>query len=261
MFDGRLLLLCGLLIALPARAADSAAAAVTVFAAASLTNAVQDLGDGFSKSSGVPVKLSFAASSALARQIESGAPADVFFSADLDWMDYLAAHGLIRPDTRRDVIGNRLVLIAPASSLLKLTIAPHFGLAAALGKGRLATGDPDSVPVGRYARSALMSLDVWSQVADRLIRADNVRAALAYVASGEAPLGIVYETDALLEKNVRTVDVFPAETHAPITYPIALTRNGSPAAAKFVAYVLSPAGDAVFKQYGFTSLLGEPRLR
>jgi molybdate transport system substrate-binding protein len=254
------LLVGWMLAAVPAFASDEVPASITVFGAASLTNALQELADGFTKSSGIAVKLSFAASSALARQIESGAPADVFFSADVDWMDFLETHGLIRPDSRHDVIGNRLVLIAPASSLIKLTILPHFGLAQALGKGRLATGDPDSVPVGRYARSALTALGVWNEVADRLVRADNVRAALAFVASGEAPLGIVYETDALVEKNVRTVDVFPANTHPPITYPIALTKSAAPNAAKFVAYVRGPAGDAVFKQFGFTPLRDAPRL-
>jgi molybdate transport system substrate-binding protein len=175
-------------------------------------------------------------------------------------MDYLETHGLLRPDSRHDVIGNRLVLIAPASSPIKLTIAAHFPLAQALGKGRLATGDPDSVPVGRYARAALTALGVWNEVAERLVRADNVRAALAFVASGEAPLGIVYETDALVEKNVRTVDVFPANTHPPITYPIALTKAAGSNAARFVGYVRGPTGDAVFKQFGFTPLRDAPRL-
>ena len=151
-------------------------------------------------------------SSALARQIENGARADVFFSADLEWMDYLQARNLIQPATRRDLLGNQLVLIAPLDGKIKLKIAPHFALAAALGRGRLATGDPDSVPAGRYAHEALAHLDVWEQVAPRLVRADSVRAALAFVDRGEAALGIVYATDAMIDKNVRVIDVFPADT-------------------------------------------------
>jgi molybdate transport system substrate-binding protein len=224
---------------------------ITVFAAASLTNVMQELGDGFTRESSIPVRFSFAASSALARQIENGAPADVFFSADIEWMDYLQTRNLIRRDTRHNLLGNRLVLIAPADSQISLKIAPHFALAAALGKGRLATGDPDSVPVGRYAREALTTLGVWSEVSERLVRADSVRSALAFVDRGEAPLGIVYQTDALIDKGVRVVDVFPDDTHQPIVYPIALTGGAKPDAAKFVAYLRGPAGEIAFKAYGF----------
>ena len=180
-----------------------------------------ELSTTWEKSSGVPVKLSFASSSVLARQIEAGGRADVFISADQEWMDYLQARNLIEKPSRRNLVGNRLVLIAPADSKLELKIAPGFKLAAALGGGRLSTGDPDTVPVGRYARSALMSLGVWDEVADRLVRADNVRSAMTFVARGEVPLGIVYTTDALIDKNVRIVDTFPANSHAPITYPAA----------------------------------------
>ena len=225
-----------------------------MFAAASLTNALQDLGDAFTKETSIPVRFSFAASSALARQIENGAPADVFFSADLEWMDYLQSRNLIQRDTRRDIVGNRLVLIAPSDSRIKLKIEPHFALAAALGKGRLATGDPDSVPVGRYAREALTTLGVWNDVAERLVRADSVRSALAFVDRGEAQLGIVYETDALIDKQVRVVDVFPADSHLPIVYPIALTRAAKADAARFVEYIRGPAGQLAFKSYGFTPL-------
>jgi molybdate transport system substrate-binding protein len=228
--------------------------AIVVFAAASLTNALQDLGDAFSKQTSIPVKFSFAASSVLARQIENGAPADVFFSADIDWMDYLQKRNLIQPASRHDVLGNRLVLIAPSNSVIELKIKPHFPLAAALGNKRLATGDPDSVPVGRYAKAALTSLGVWDEVADRLIRADSVRSALAFVDRGEAPLGIVYETDAMVDKRVRVVDVFPATSHAPIVYPIALTTTAKADAAKFVTYIASPAADVTFKAYGFVRL-------
>src|ERR1700722_10586337 len=182
-----------------AQAADKPS--IVVFAAASLTNVLQDLGDAFTKQTSIPVKFSFAASSALARQIESGAPADVFFSADLDWMDYLQKRNLIQSASRRDVVGNRPVLIAPRDSAIELKIKPHFPLATALGSKRLATGDPDAVPVGRYAREALTNLGVWDEVADRIVRADSVRSALAFVDRGEAPLGIVYETDAMIDKH------------------------------------------------------------
>lgn len=241
------------LIALQAFAADSDRG-ITVFAAASLTNVLQDLGDAFTKDTSVAVRFSFAASSALARQIENGSRADMFFSADLEWMDYLQARNLIQAATRHDVIGNQLVLIAPADSTVNLKIAPHFALAAAVGKGRLATGDPDSVPVGRYAHEALANLGVWDEVAARLVRADSVRSALAFVDRGEAALGIVYATDALVDKNVRVVDVFPAASHMPIIYPAALTSGSKADAAKFLAYIRGPAGDMAFKHAGFTPL-------
>lgn len=243
-----------LLFGVAAFSADSPKPPITVFGAASLTNALQDLGDGYTKETGTPVKLSFAASSVLARQIESGAQADIFFAADLEWMDYLQGRNLINKSSRRDVLGNNLVLIAPVDSKVDLKIAPNFPLVAALAGGRLATGDPDSVPVGKYARSALVSLGVWNDIQDRLVRAENVRSALMFVDRREAPLGIVYETDALVDKKVRVVDVFPANSHLPITYPIALTVSAKPEAAKFVEYLLSPAGDAVFKKYGFKTL-------
>jgi len=229
-------------------------AAITVFGAASLTNVLQDLGDGFTAQTSIPVRFSFAASSALAKQIENGAPADVFFSADIEWMDYLQERNLIQPATRHDVVGNRLVLIAPSDATVNLKIAVNFPLAATLGKGRLAMGDPDSVPVGRYAKQALTRLSVWDSVVDRLIRADSVRSALSFVDRGEAPLGIVYETDALVDKHVRIVDTFPADSHSPIIYPLALTSHASADAAKFTAYLRGPAGDAAFVHYGFKPL-------
>src|SRR6266704_1823688 len=238
------------LFGLTSIAAATGKPSITVFAAASLTNALQELGDGFTKETSIPVRFSFAASSALARQIENGAPADVFFSADLEWMDYLQTRNLIQRDTRRDALGNRLVLIAPADSKINLKIEPRFPLTKALGTGRLATGDPDSVPVGRYAREALTTLGVWNDVADRMVRADSVRSALAFVDRGEAPLGIVYETDALIDKHVRVVDVFPAGSHQPIIYPIALTSAAKTDAARFVAYIRGSAGGVAFKAYG-----------
>jgi molybdate transport system substrate-binding protein len=253
-FSGIGLLLWLSLFISPSIAADAAKLPLTVFAAASLTDALQELGNSFMKETSIAVRFSFAASSALARQIENGSPADVFFSADLEWMDYLQTRNLIQRDTRHDVLANRLVLIAPADSKIKLKIEPHFPLAATLGKGRLATGDPDAVPVGRYAREALTTLGIWNDVADRMVRADSVRSALAFVDRGEAPLGIVYETDALIDKHVRVVDVFPANSHLPIVYPIALTGAAKSDAGRFVAYIRGPAGDAVFKAYGFTVL-------
>jgi len=248
------LVLVACLAGLPAAAADEDRPAITVFAAASLTNVLQELGDGFTKDSSMSVRFSFAASSALARQIENGSRADVFFSADLEWMDYLQARNLIQPATRHDVLGNELVLIAPVNSKVTMKIAPHFALAATLGKGRLATGDPDSVPVGRYAHEALVNLGVWDAVSARLVRADSVRSALAFVERGEAALGIVYATDALIDKSVRVVDVFPGNTHMPIIYPAALTVGARPEAARFLAYIRGPAGSLAFRHYGFKPL-------
>jgi len=235
-----------------AHAADSKGG-LTVFAAASLTDALKEVSDAYTKGGGAPVRLSFGASSALARQIEAGAQADVFFSADTEWVDYLQARNLADKATRQNVLSNRLVLIAGAGNPIALKIAPNFPLAAAIGKSRLATADPDSVPVGRYARSALTSLGVWNEVADRIVRADNVRVALAYVARGEAALGIVYETDALIEKQVRVVDTFPTTTHLPIVYPIVLTPTAGPAAKSYAQFVAGPQAAVIFKKYGFSS--------
>jgi molybdate transport system substrate-binding protein len=241
-------------LAAPVRAAESNDDGLLVFAAASLTNALDEIGKAYTQQTRQPVKFSYAASSALARQLESGARADAFLSADLEWMDYVQARNLIDRSTRRNVLGNRLALVAPADSRIELKIAPGFGLAAALGSnGRLATGDPDSVPVGKYARSALTSLGVWDEVADRLVRADNVRSALAFIARGETPLGIVYETDARIEKRVRVVDFFPADSHPRIVYPVAVTSTAKPAARQFVDFLQSAPAQEIFKKYGFTT--------
>lgn len=246
-----LVILLSMLTAAPG--ALSAERDVTVFAAVSLTNALQDIGRDYEASGGGKVKFSFAASSLLARQIEAGAAADLFFSADAEWMDYLAQRKLIRTATRRDVVSNRLVLVAPAGSTVALTIAPGFALAAALGDSRLALADPDTVPAGKYAKAALTALGVWPSVAGKLARAENVRAALAYVARGEAALGIVYATDAKAEPKVRTVDIFAADTHPAIVCPVALTASSEgPEARAFLAYIVSDKAAAVFKRYGFS---------
>ena len=242
-----------LLLSLAAQAAPDRAP-VTVFAAASLTDALQEVARAYTATSGGTVRFSFAASSMLARQIESGAAADVFFSADEDWMDYLVRRDLVDPATRHSLLGNRLVLVAPADSTVRLTIEPHFPLLAALQGGRLATGDPDTVPVGRYARASLTSLGVWNDVAGRLVAADNVRGALAFVARGEAPLGIVYETDARIDSKVRIVGIFPEGSHAPIVYPVALTKGAAPAAGQFIEFLRGPVAQATFERYGFVVL-------
>jgi molybdate transport system substrate-binding protein len=236
-----------------AAAADDAKS-VLVFGAASLTDVLDELGKAFTAQTQVQVKSSLAASSALAKQIEAGAPADVFFSADLEWMDYLEQRKLLRAGSRHDVVRNRLVLIAPADSKVSVKIAPGFDLVKALGDGKLVTGDPDSVPVGKYAHTALEKLGAWNSVESRIVRAENVRSALAFVARGEAPLGIVYQTDALAEKRVRIVDVFPEDSHPPVTYPIALTTRANPDAQRFVDFVISDAAKPIFRKYGFSPL-------
>ncbi len=228
-----------------------ARAELLVFAAASLTDVLDEVGAAYTSRSNQAVKFSFAASSTLARQIEAGARADAFVSADLDWMDYLQARNLIERATRTNVAANRLVLVAPADSTIELKIGPGFALASALGSGRLATGDPESVPVGRYARSALTTLGVWNEVADRLVRTENVRSALAFIARGEVPLGIVYATDALVEKRVRIVDTFPADSHLPIVYPAAATAAARPGAREFVAFLREEPAQALLRKYGF----------
>ena len=244
-----LVAIVGLLCSPWAGAADRV---LTVFAAASLTDVLQPIGSAFTARTGQPVRFSFAASSVLARQIESGAPADVFISADQDWMDYLQQRRLIRADTRSDVAGNALVLIAPVDSRLALKVAPGFALAAALGPtGRLAMADPASVPAGRYAQQALNQLGVWASVQQRSVAADNVRTALNFVARGEAPLGIVYATDARSEPRVRVVSVFPAGSHDPIVYPAAALTSAGPQAAAFVQLLRDPAARAAFMAGGF----------
>lgn len=228
---------------------------VTVFAAASLKNALDEVGAAFTAKTGEPVRFSYAASSALARQIEQGAPADVFISADSDWMDYAAQRGLIVPESRRSLLTNHLALIAPADSKVRVRIGKGMALAAALGDGRLAVAGPD-VPAGKYARASLTALGAWDSVAGKLAPADNVRAALLFVARGETPLGIVYDTDATVEPKVRIVGLFPDASHPPIVYPGALTaKNIDPGdGAAFLGYLQGPEAAAVFRKYGFIVL-------
>jgi molybdate transport system substrate-binding protein len=224
---------------------------LVVFAASSLTDVLQELSSTYKRNTGQTVKLSFAASSALARQIEAGSPADVFLPADTVWMDYLEERNLIAAGSRRNLLGNRLVLIAPAASKIALDIAPGFAIAAALGDGRLVMGDPAAVPAGRYARRALISLGVWNSVAKRIVPADSVRSVLALIARGEAPLGIVYETDALGQESVRVVGVFPEASHPKIVYPVALTLTARAGSARFANFLGSQQGREIFARYGF----------
>lgn len=238
----------GLLVSAPAAMAQD----VLVMAAASTRNAVERLAVQFKVKTGMTVTASFAASSALAKQIENGAPADLFISADLDWMDYLQKKGLIKLDSRVNLLGNDLVVIAPKGSTAKPDLTAGGNLARQIGDGRLATGDPSNVPVGKYAKAALERLGQWAAVEPKLARADNVRAALALVSRGEAPLGIVYGTDAAVDPGVTVVGVFPADSYPPILYPaaiIATSKNGS--ATAFLDYLKSPEGLAVFKEFGF----------
>jgi molybdate transport system substrate-binding protein len=229
---------------------------ITVFAAASMKNALDDVNAAFTRQSGIKVVASYAASAALARQIEQGAPADVFASADLDWMDYSAGRKTIRDDTRVNLLGNRLVLIAPKDSrIANVRIDRTLDLAALIGAGRIATGEMSSVPVGKYARSALEKLGLWPGVEKKFALADNVRAALALVARGEAVLGIVYETDAKVEPNVRIVGAFPADSHPAIVYPVAATANAKGEAAAYLAFLRAGVAKAVFEAYGFTVLV------
>jgi len=230
------------------------AAPVTIFAAASLKTALDALMTPCAASSGVPFRASYAASSTLAKQIEEGAQADVFISADLDWMDYVATRKLIQPETRINLLRNRLVLIAPRARPITLAIEPGFALAKALGDGRLAVADPASVPAGKYARAALTALGVWESVATRLAPADNVRAALVLVSRAEAPLGIVYRSDAVADASVVPVGTFPESTHPPIVYPAALTSRAIAPAAKVLACLRGPEARAEFERQGFSVL-------
>ncbi|MBB4064380.1 molybdate ABC transporter substrate-binding protein [Gellertiella hungarica] len=249
----RAVLAAVLLLALPA-SGSATERPVTVFAAASLKDVLTDLAGAYERETGDRAVLSFAASSALARQVEAGAPADIFLSADRKWMTYLKDKGLIRDETVRDLLGNRLVLVG-APGAAKAEIGAGFDLAGALGEGRLAVGLTASVPAGIYARQALERLNLWDDLKDRLAEAENVRAALTLVARGEAPLGIVYETDALAEKGVAQIGIFPEDSHEPIVYPAALTKTAEgekPAA--FLEWLSSGKARAAFEKAGFRVL-------
>jgi len=232
-----------------AQAADK----VTVFAAASLTNAMQDIAAQYQKEKGVQVVSSFASSSTLARQIEQGAPADLFISADQQWMDYSISKQQIVENTRYTLLGNELVLVAAkASKIDKVEIDDKTQWTKLLGDSRLAVGDPDHVPAGIYAKEALQKLGVWSTLEPKLARASDVRGALALVEREEAPLGIVYGSDAIASKKVKVVGTFPASSHKPVEYPMAIVKDHEkPEVRAFYDYLKTPAASAIFKQYGF----------
>ena len=247
-----------LAIGLAISAAPPAAAEsrdVLVFAAASLKNALDDVAAQYQHETGKQATISYGASSALAKQIEAGAPADIFISADLDWMDYLAKQKLIEPKSRKNLLGNALVMVAPKDSRVELEIAPGFPLAELLAGGKLAMGDTSAVPAGKYGKAALENLGVWAAVEHSIAQAENVRAALLLVARKEAPLGIVYRSDAEAEPKVRIVGTFPDDSHPPIVYPAALVAGStSAAAAAFLAYIELAKARPLFERQGFTVL-------
>jgi molybdate transport system substrate-binding protein len=248
-----LLLSAGILA--PPSVAAQETGKLTIFAAASLKTALDAANAAYRAETGTPVTVSYAASSALAKQIEAGAPADIFISADLDWMDYLASKALIRTETRSNILGNRLVLIAPKDGAKPIGIRPGFDLAGLLAGGRLAMGAVDSVPAGRYGKAALQTLGIWKSVEERVAGAENVRAALALVSRGEAPYGIVYETDAAAEPGVAVVGTFPQDTHPPIIYPAAVLAGSSNALAKaYLDFLKSDRARPFFVGQGFTVL-------
>jgi molybdate transport system substrate-binding protein len=259
-------LLVGALLAVPATAKDAKPSAMapaaaqdktlTVFAAASMKNALDEVDNAYTAKSGVKIVASYAASSALAKQIEQGAPADVFMSADTTWMDYVKDKKSINEPTRVDLLGNSIVLIAPKDSKIdKVTIDQGFDLAKLAGDGKVTTGDVKSVPVGKYAKAALEKLGAWAAVEPKMAMAENVRAALALVARNEAVLGIVYSTDAKVEPGVKIVATFPTNSHPPIVYPIAATSTAHKDAADYLAFLRSSEAKAIFEKYGFSFLV------
>jgi molybdate transport system substrate-binding protein len=232
----------------------AASGKVTVFAAASLKNALDEVSAAWAAGTGKETANSYAASSALAKQIESGAPADIFISADLDWLKYLADGKLIAEGTEVKLLGNALVLVAPASTTDTITIAPGFDLAGLLKSGRLAVADVKAVPAGKYAKAALQTLGAWQGVENSLAQAENVRAALKLVATGEAPAGIVYQTDAREDENVKVLGTFPADSHPLIIYPAAqLAASKNADAGAFLKFLQSPAAQRIFQAHGFTT--------
>ena len=249
-------LLAACIVPLAAQAQQAPDKSILVFAAASMKNALDDVDATFTKQTGIAVVASYDASSALMKQIERGAPADVFISADLKWMDYGSQKELIDTSTRANLLGNTLVLIAgKESKLANVTISPSLDLAGLAGEGRIATGDVRAVPVGIYAKAALQELGLWDAVEPKLAMVGNVRAALVLVARGEAPLGIVYATDAKVEPAVKAIATFPDDSHEPIVYPAALTRTAKPFAAIYLAFLRSAAARAIFEHYGFSVLI------
>lgn len=229
---------------------------ITIFAAASMKNALDDINAAFTKQTGIKTVASYAASSALMKQIENGAPADVFASADIEWMDYGSQKMVIKDGTRVNLLGNRLVLVAPKDSKIgEVKIGPGFDLAKLVGDGRVATGDVRSVPVGKYAKAALEKLGAWAAVKPKMAMTESVRAALALVARSEAPLGIVYSTDAKAEPGVKVVGTFPEDSHPPIVYPVALTVTAKPDAARYLAFLRSQLSKTVFESFGFSFLI------
>jgi molybdate transport system substrate-binding protein len=252
VFFSAFVFLCGT-TASPTLAQDTG---LTVFAAASMKNALDDVDAAYTAKTGVKVAASYAASSTLAKQIEQGAPADIFVSADTDWMDYAASKKDINVPTRVDLLGNSIVLIAPTDSKIDhVAIGPGFDLAGLAGDGKIATGDVKAVPVGKYAQAALEKLGAWQAAAPKFAMAESVRAALALVARGEAVLGIVYSTDAKVEPGVKIVGTFPADTHPPIIYPVAATVTAKPQAADYLAFLRTSAAKAIFEKYGFKFLV------
>jgi molybdate transport system substrate-binding protein len=237
----------------PALAQDKS---LTVFAAASMKNALDDVDAAYSAKTGVRIVASYAASSTLAKQIEQGAPADIFVSADTDWMDYAINKKTINEPTRVNLLGNSIVLIAPKDSKIdNVTIDQGFDLAKLAGPGKIATGDVQAVPVGIYAKAALQKLGIWDSVEPKMAMAANVRTALTLVARGEAPLGIVYATDAKVEPGVKVIGTFPESSHDPIIYPVAATANAKPDATPYLAFLRSSAAKTIFESYGFTFLI------
>ena len=244
----RLFALAAFLLAAAAARADD----IVVFAASSLKEALDAVVHAYEAKGKDHVIVSYAGSNDLGRQIENGAPADVFISADKEWIDYVVQRNLVLRGSRTKLLANDLVLIAPAASKVQVKLAPGVNIAGALGNGRIALADPDTVPSGKYAKAAFMSLGAWSAIEGKVTATDSVRAALALVSRGEAPLGVVYSTDAFLDKRVRIVDTFPANTHPPVEYRMArLKRGTSPSVTALQTYLASPEALIIFKQFGF----------
>ena len=244
-------------VALPPTKASAQDASLTVFAAASMRNALDDTNVAFTKATGIKVLASYAASSELVKRIEQGAPADVFISADLKWMDYAADHKLIKPDTRVNLLGNVLVLIAARSSNLDMVdLGKGFDIAKLVGDGRIAVADVRAVPAGLYAKAALESLGAWAAAEPKLAMAEDVRAALAFVARRRTSVGIVYETDAKIERFVKVIGIFPEDSHEPIIYPVAATaETTNPAVTRYLNFLRSSSAKAIFEHYGFNYLI------